>query len=56
MCRKDQLALIHKGEMIIPADKNPIKGGTSIPINDNSEVVQVLKWGFEFLAKKLEQT
>ena len=52
----DQVALIHQGEMIVPADQNPYN--TSSPSgpspSDNSDVVQVLKWGFNKLEKAIK--
>ena len=57
----DQIALLHKGEAVVPKDQNPYnKGGSFTPISSASsmggsdEIVQVLKWGFEYLAKKLD--
>lgn len=56
---QDQIALIHRGEMVIPKDKNPLanSNNTSTPFNfegtDLTEVIRTMKWGFDFLAQKL---
>lgn len=54
----DQLALIHKGEAIVPADQNPYNNGSTISTSSNTssnEVIQVLKWGFNKLEKAIKE-
>lgn len=52
----DQVALLHKGEMVVPKEYNPINSGTTIPTGtDLTELMQLLKWGFEFIGKKLDE-
>lgn len=56
----DQVALIHEGEMIVPADQNPMNdvGSTSIPIGSNNnefEVIEVMKWQIYRLEAKLDK-
>lgn len=47
----DQVALIHKGEMIVPADANPYNKGNTGGADANSDdgtindLIQVVKWG-----------
>lgn len=53
----DQLALIHKGEAVVPAEHNPYNNNNTVPAttsNDN-EVIQVLKWGFNKLEKAIKE-
>ena len=60
----DQLALLHKGEMVVPAKNNPLgDNSASIPIKDNNndDVVNaindlkvVLKQAIEFIGKKMD--
>lgn len=51
----DQLAMVHKGEMIVPAKYNPINAPESSSSNLSlEEVIAVLKNGFQFLGKKIE--
>ena len=41
--------------MIVPKKANPLVNGTNIDFGDvNEDVVKTLKWGFEFIAKKLD--
>ena len=56
-----QLALVHEGERIIPASQNRVVDNsrsvdlaTSIAASDNSSLIQVMRWGFEYLGKKLD--
>ena len=52
----DQIALLHKGEMVVPKEYNPINSGTTIPTDtDLTELMQLLKWGFEYIGKKLDE-
>ena len=52
----DQIALLHKGEMVVPKEYNPINSGTTIPTGtDLTELMQLLKWGFEFIGRKLDE-
>lgn len=55
-----QVALVHEGEMIVPADVNPLNSTTStIPItpseSDNSDVVDALRWAVSRLEAKLDK-
>lgn len=57
---EDQLAMVHKGEMIIPKKYNPINSGESVKPSQASsseirELINIMKQGFEFLGKKLDQ-
>ena len=47
-----QLALLHKGEMVVPASHNPANSSTQ-PLVDNTELINVIKWGFNELFKRL---
>lgn len=61
----DQLAMIHKGEMIVPADNNPLnKLGSSNTSSSSSalsesddddiqDLIDVMKWGFNKLDQRL---
>jgi hypothetical protein len=57
----DQVALVHEGEMIVPADVNPLNNTTvSVPLSsesgsDNSDVVETLKWAVSRLEAKLDK-
>lgn len=54
----DQIALLHKGEMVVPKDQNPMNSGRVISTSnedikeDLKSILQVLQWGFEYLGKK----
>jgi len=54
----DQIALLHKGEMVVPKDQNPMNSGKTISTSnddikeDLKTIIQVLQWGFEFIGKK----
>ena len=56
----DQVALLHKGEMVVPREHNPNanpnKYTSNEPTKDSSiaELVQVVKSGLEFIAKKMD--
>lgn len=52
----DQVALIHEGEMIVPADQNPMNGSNvSVGnVGDNSEVVEALTWAVYRLEAKFD--
>ena len=53
---EDQLALIHQGEMIVPADVNPYNSGGSVTSpSGNDDVVDVLKWQVSRLESKLDR-
>ena len=45
---------MHKGEAVIPKEYNPANNLSSFDIADYSPITQVLTWGFEYLAKKIE--
>lgn len=51
----DQLALLHRGEMVVPAANNPMNVGTTIPIMDNEDVVQVIQWLGSLLSRKIDE-
>ena len=52
----DQLAVLHKGEMIVPKANNPMDGGKVLDGNDDLDtIIKLLKWGFDFLGKKLSE-
>ena len=54
----DQIALLHKGEMVVPKDQNPMNSGKTISTSnedireDLKTIIQVLQWGFDFMGKK----
>ena len=50
----NQWAFLHKGEAVIPKEYNPANNLSSFDIADYSPITQVLTWGFEYLAKKIE--
>ena len=53
----DQVALIHQGEMIVPADVNPMNNpNNTVPVGgqDNSDVVDTLRWQVSRLESKLD--
>ena len=51
----DQIALLHKGEMVVPKNSNPLANGETFKGTDLTELIKLLKWGFEFLGKKFEE-
>lgn len=51
----DQIALLHKGEMVVPKEFNPASNGKVLNGEDLGEVIKLLKWGFDFLGKKLSE-
>ena len=54
----DQIALLHKGEMVVPKDQNPMNSGKVISSSDDEmlakidKFMQLVQWGFEFIGKK----
>lgn len=60
----DQIALLHKGEMVIPEENNPLNKSGSKKVSsytddedsDLQELIQVFKWGIGRIEKKLEET
>lgn len=56
---EDQVALIHEGEAIVPADSNPMNN--PVPIypgdsdSDNADVVEALQWTVSRLEAKLDK-
>lgn len=51
---EDQIAAIHKDELIVPATNNPYKDGLTLPMEGGSEIVKVLKEGFQAILRKME--
>jgi flagellum-specific peptidoglycan hydrolase FlgJ len=51
----DQIALLHKGEMVVPKEFNPASNGKVLNGEDLGEIIKLLKWGFDFLGKKLSE-
>jgi hypothetical protein len=51
---EDQVAVIHQGEMIVPADNNPFNSPISSFNADNSDVVEIVKWMAGVLSTKLD--
>ena len=52
----DQIALIHKDEMIIPKSNNPlVNDSMSIALGgmDVDSIINILKWGFNFIGSKI---
>lgn len=55
----DQVALIHKGEMVVPADANPYNqsgnsgGSTNSDDGTINELIQVVKWGVSRIEKAI---
>lgn len=45
---QDEVALIHQGEMIVPADKNPLSSATNtttVPLMpNNDDIIEALRW------------
>ena len=55
---EDEVALIHQGEMIVPADKNPLgpSATATMPIpQDNEEIVEVLRWLGNVITRKIDE-
>lgn len=62
---KTQVALLHKGEMVVPAEHNPLKKvmkrGETEQVDstsggsDNSDVVNALRWAVTRLERKLDE-
>ena len=54
----DQIALLHKGEMVVPKDQNPMNSGRVFTSTDDEmlakvdKFMQLVQWGFEFIGKK----
>ena len=63
---EDQIAMVHQGEMIVPADFNPLNNNMMssdvqsvvnydvIGSNDNSDVVDAITWAVTTLGTKLD--
>lgn len=59
----DQVALIHQGEMIVPADQNPMNNPTTTmsidkpatTSSDNTQVIETMKWQVSRLEGKLDK-
>lgn len=53
----DQVALIHKGEMIVPADANPYNKSNNTTVNSDDstidDLIQVVKWGVSRIEKAI---
>ena len=54
----DQIALIHKGEMVVPASANPINNSSSNKSDDSSidDLIQVVKWGVSRIEKAINSS
>lgn len=52
----DQIALLHKGEAVVPADHNPYNDNNNNVSPADSEVVKVLKVGFARVEKAIRET
>lgn len=56
---EDQVAVVHKGEMIVPAKNNPFNTSVSAPVNtgdDNLDsVINVIKWAVNRMEKKTDE-
>ena len=54
---EDQVAVVHKGEAIIPADFNPYANGENMPIggSDDAEIINVIRWAVGRIEKKLDE-
>lgn len=58
-----QVALLHKGEMVVPASENPInkltrssQSGVSDTVQtDNSDLVDVIKWAVQRIERKMDE-
>ena len=61
-----QLALLHEGEEVVPAkiaeerrkapSASEVSPSSSVAVRDNSDILQLMKWGFEYLGKKIESS
>lgn len=51
----DQIALIHKGEMIVPASANPVNNSSNSGSDDSTidDLIQVVKWGVSRIEKAI---
>lgn len=51
----DQIALIHKGEMIVPASANPVNNSSNSGSEDSTidDLIQVVKWGVSRIEKAI---
>jgi hypothetical protein len=53
---EDQIAMLHKGEMVVPEDHNPMNNGKKLGNDDDlDEIIKLLKWGFNYLGAKLSE-
>ena len=53
---EDQIAMLHKGEMVVPEEHNPMSRGKTLQEDDNlDEIIKLLKWGFNYLGQKLSE-
>lgn len=56
----DQIALIHKGEAIVPKEYNPYNQATAVPniqgeVESSEQITNVVKWGIHRLERKLDE-
>ena len=57
----DQVALIHKGEMIVPAEANPYNKSNSSKLSESGDstiddLIQVVKWGVSRIEKAINNS
>ena len=53
---EDQIAMLHKGEMVVPEEHNPMNNGKTLSNDaDLDEIIKLLKWGFNYLGAKLSE-
>lgn len=54
----DQVALIHKGEMIVPASANPVNNAGNSNSDDSTidDLIQVVKWGVSRIEKAINNS
>lgn len=50
----NQLAFLHKGEMVVPKEYNPYNSLSNFDVADYSPLIKVLQWGFEYLGRKVD--
>lgn len=51
----DQVALLHKGEMVVPADANPVNRPEVASYTDNSDVVEAIRWLGTIITSKVDE-
>ena len=52
---EDQVAVLHRGEMVVPADVNPLGHPEVAAYTDNSDVVDAIRWLGTVIGTKIDE-